>query len=333
MPVHGRQHHAIQEPWFQHNHTRSSFFGCCDSRCHRPVCFPLPTAAEEGWVSGVWSPPVDCAGLPGQACLRCQQSKSRQQCLACAANPAFKQSLLEGALSRGATKADGCGVCYSLDKPDACVACLSNDAPCASCALQVPSGRTPDVASCIECTSKLGGKYAQSCIACAMLGSQQPQGVSRCLSCLDKVSKVACDSTDYQAGCWNPTTKAASCATCASRVSSFDTCVSCLLSKPFSNNCEACTTIADGSKQAQCYKCSAAAAHPGSGCTDCLSYLADPGQVQQCLDCLTSPKTTAAGKQWCFGCQNWCGNREGRAQCVACLGTKQDVYNQACACK
>ena len=300
-----------------------------------PSAHPLVALAGEGWVSGVWSPPKECLGLPGRACLRCQTSSSPQLCLKCATNPAFKLSLLGGALARGMTKAEGCGSCYSSNQPDACVACLVGDAPCAGCALEARSdnGRTLDMASCIDCTSRLGGRYAQSCISCAALGSEQPQKVSNCLSCLDRMSKVACENTDYLAGCWNPAMKASSCATCASRASSYEVCVSCLLSKPFSDNCEACTTLADASKQAQCYKCSAAAAHPGSGCTDCLSYLAEPGQVQQCLDCLASPKTTTAGKQWCFGCQNWCSNSQGRAHCVACLGTKQDAHMQACACK
>lgn len=292
-------------------------------------CGMAVAAAGEGWVSGVWSPPAECTGLPGSTCLRCKQSKSPQQCLACAAN--FKVSPVEGALAPTPSKADGCAACYSSTKAGACVACLTNNAPCASCALQRPSssGSTMDVASCIDCTSKLGGRYAQSCVACAALGSQQPKQVLQCLSCLDRLSKVACDST----GCWNPATKADSCAECASSASSYDTCVSCLLSKPFSDNCGACTTISDSSKQAQCFKCSAAAAHPGSVCADCLRYLQDAGQVQQCLACLQDPKTTPAGKQWCMGCQNWCNSSQGRSQCVACLGTMQNNYLQACACK
>jgi hypothetical protein len=290
-------------------------------------------AAGEGWVSGVWTPPAQCAGLPGSTCLRCQQSKSPLPCLACAAS--FKLSMLEGALGPSLTKADGCATCCNSNKADACVACLTSNAPCASCALQLPSGngRSPDVVSCIDCSKRLGPRYAQSCVACAALGSQQPQQVSKCLTCLDRMSKVACDSTGYLSGCWNPATKYSACATCASSASSYDMCVSCLLAKPLSENCEACTTITDSSKQAQCYKCSAAARHPGSGCTDCLSYLSDAGQAQQCIECLQSPKIGTEGKQWCFGCQNWCKDKQGRTQCEACLGTKHASYTQACACK
>jgi hypothetical protein len=282
-------------------------------------------------VSGFAKQPPECTGLPIRACTRCIRSKDPFNCLKCANYPAFKISMLEGAYSNVLTKADGCSSCYDLSDPTKCLDCLAGNAPCAQCALQQPDASVKlDVTACIDCTQKHGEKFADACTQCSLLGAK-PQQLKECFNCLDEMRPLACDKFDYQAGCWNPRAASGACVTCASRAQRFDTCLTCMKSTPYSDNCETCAVL-DSGKQETCYRCSKAAAHPGSGCSDCLRSLSDPGQLGQCLGCLADPKMGQEGKQWCFGCQNWCNTYATRGKCVACLGTPQDAYMTACAC-
>lgn len=266
-----------------------------------------------------------------RSCTRCIRSKDPANCLKCANNPAFKLGMLEGATYAALTKADGCSACYDSSNPVKCVECLKTNAPCAECALQQPDASIKmDVMGCIDCTQKHGAKFQAACTSCAYLAAKEEQ-LKQCLACLDAMKPVACDKTDYQSGCWNPAMSSGACSTCASRAQNFGTCLSCLKSSPYSNNCETCALL-DASKQERCYKCAKDAAHPGSGCSDCLSYLSDAAQQQQCIECLANPKIGREGKQWCFGCQNWCSTFDTRAKCAACLATPQDAYMTACAC-
>jgi hypothetical protein len=286
-------------------------------------------AAAEGFVSGHANPPAECSGLTLRTCARCASSKDPQQCRQCARNAAQQLSMLESLQTLGPSRADGCGSCYNSTNPAKCVECLVSDAPCALCALQ-DADTTVDVAACIDCTQKHGDRFKAVCNECASLGAQ-PQQVEQCMSCLDAMEPLACDSRDFHPGCWNPKVDVSACRTCASRAADFGVCLDCLRSSPYSANCESCAGLEPG-KQGACYNCSRAAAHPGSGCADCLQNVADPAQLQQCVGCLTNPKIGAEGKSWCYGCMNWCPDFGGRAQCVACLGTPQDAYMRACAC-
>lgn len=237
-------------------------------------------------------------------------------------------------MSVSLAKADGCSACVNSADPAKCVDCLTSNAPCADCALQQPAAdgtTTMDVSACVSCTRKHGETFKAACTSCALLGAK-PQSLGQCMSCLQAMKPLASTSSEYMSGFYNPTLAPSACATCATRAQSFGTCMACLQSSPYSANCESCAGIQDASKQAACYKCSKESGHAGSGCSDCLSYLSDPAQQQQCMGCLTNLKLGKEGKQWCFGCQNWCNTFDTRAKCVACLGTPQTAYGTACGC-
>lgn len=295
------------------------------------ACACVCACAGEGFISGFTKPPPECTSISVRTCTRCIRSQDPFNCLKCANNPMWKVSMLAGALDPSMGKADGCSSCYDSTVPDKCVECLTSNAPCAQCALEQPDAAVQmNVASCINCTQRHGQTFKSACISCSQLGAQ-PESVSQCNSCLEAMKPLACDKTDYNPGCWNPEVHSGACNTCASRAQSFGTCLACMKSSPYSGDCESCALL-DPAKQDDCYHCAKSAAHAGSGCSDCFRDLSDPSQLQQCVGCLSNPKIGAEGKDWCYGCQNWCSTLDTRAQCIACLGTPQDTYWSACSC-
>lgn len=229
----------------------------------------MPCPAGEGYVSGYAKLPSECAGLTLRTCSRCASSKDPSSCRSCANNPSFKLGMLEGAQNLALGKADGCSSCYDSSNRAKCVKCLTDNAPCAECALQQPDASVKvDVGACIDCTQKHGEKYRTACTMCAFLGVKQMQ-VMQCMACLDVMKSVACDKTDWQSGCWNPNYQSNACATCASRASSFGTCLACMRCTPYSDNCELCPLL-DGSKQSECYQCSRKAASADSRCYESM---------------------------------------------------------------
>jgi hypothetical protein len=231
------------------------------------------------------------------------------------------------------------------------VACLESGAECAACALQAREGAASapaaganrstsgatDVPSCIDCMAQTGGgRFRDACLQCAALGAA-PAQLSRCMSCLQRMRPLACDSTDYQPGCWNPAMQPGVCAACASSAANFTSCMSCISASPFSDSCGACAALPGAERQRQCYACSSAAKLPGSGCADCLagSAFSDAAQQQQCVACLSNQSIPAEARAWCVGCQSWCADSSSRAGCEACLGASRrgEAYMSNCACK
>eukprot|EP00882_Tetradesmus_deserticola_P016528 GHRQ01017658.1.p1 GENE.GHRQ01017658.1~~GHRQ01017658.1.p1 ORF type:complete len:482 (+),score=110.57 GHRQ01017658.1:712-2157(+) len=295
--------------------------------------------ATEGWVSGYIVTPAQCgASISARACQRCIASKAPQRCLACAKSTQLKARLLDAVKgsSYGLLPADGCGACYNSSAPEQCAACLYGKKPCAECALQAESFGDPsarmNVAACVNCSAKYGANYSTACISCAALG-KQAASVQKCMGCIARASKVACSNTSYNPTCWNPQRGGStSCSACASSAADYESCVSCIERKPYSDSCAGCATLSDAAKQAKCYNCTKAAGLPGSTCYDCSQYLTDDKAVEQCHQCATNTKAPVDGRQWCFGCQNWCNTYDTRAKCGACLATKQEAYLQACTC-
>lgn len=197
---------------------------------------------------------------------------------------------------------DGCGVCYNSTAPDKCTACLFGKKSCAACATEPDDPRMKmDVSTCIDCTNKYGSSYSSACVNCGALGASSGN-VQKCLTCLQRASRVACSQTAWPPVCWNPEgAGTSSCATCVTSAKDFEACVSCLERKPYTDSCTSCALLPDAARQARCYACAKASNSPYSSCTDCLTYLTDPKAVDQCLSCVTNPKALAEGKQWCWG--------------------------------
>lgn len=146
--------------------------------------------AAEGFVSGHAEPPAKCAGLTLRTCARCAGSQDPLQCRQCARTAAFKLGMLESLQALGPSRADGCGSCYNSTDPAACVECLASNAPSGSAlCTQQPSDATMDVAACIACTQKHGGRFTAAYNECASLGAQ-PRQVSQCMACLDSLQPL-----------------------------------------------------------------------------------------------------------------------------------------------
>lgn len=151
------------------------------------------------------------------------------------------------------------------------------------------------------CSTKYGANYSTPCISCAALGVQ-PASVQKCMGCIARASKVACNDNSYPYTCWNPQTSGStSCSTCASSASHYESCVSCVERKPFSSSCAGCASLGDAAKQATCYNCTKAAGLPGSTCYDCINYLTDARAVEQCAQCAMDTRAPADGRQCCYG--------------------------------
>lgn len=277
-------------------------------------------------MSGFTKQPPECAGMPVLTCARCLRSKDPSSCLKCASTPSFRVGPLEGTQTLRPNKADGCSTCFDSSAPEECVECLTSDAPCGECALMYPDPPLVfDVPACINCTKQHGGTFTVACRQCSFLGAQ-PQRVHQCMHCLEALAPGACNSTYFAPGWAN------ACAACASLDTGFDTCLACMESSPFRNDCEACASLSEVAKRDACYECARSAADVGSGCYECLSSPFDGPQMQQCVECVTSPKTPSHSKGMCYNCQNWCSTFDTRAKCVACLALPQDDYLMACGC-
>eukprot|EP00878_Enallax_costatus_P020676 GHUV01021865.1.p1 GENE.GHUV01021865.1~~GHUV01021865.1.p1 ORF type:complete len:402 (+),score=42.22 GHUV01021865.1:502-1707(+) len=291
--------------------------------------------AGEGWVSGWISIPSQCKGTTPRACQRCLQTPAPDKCITCALNPKLKISLLDQVLGGQypLQAYDGCGSCYSTTNPDKCSDCLFNKKACAACATLTPQlGQKVDVLKCIDCSNKYGPTYTNACTECAELDAKQG-AVDKCLGCVARASKVACSDNGWPTTCFNPATGSGVCATCASTAYDYETCVKCVERKPFSQDCGSCGTLSDAVQQTKCYNCVKTATSYTTACFDCINYLKDSKQVDQCYACVANPKTSAEGRQWCFGCQNWCNTFDTRGQCNTCLHTPAANYIDACACK
>jgi hypothetical protein len=266
-----------------------------------------------------------------RACARCLQSHDPAKCLECAGKPAFQPGMLDSALNAGLTKADGCASCYNASRPLVCLACLATNVPCGECALQQPdSSLTVDVSACVNCTMKHGDKFKTACMACSGLG-KHPDQVDKCLRCLDTMRPLLCKGSEDDTNCWNAEFESGACVAYASWAEDFDICMACMQKSPYSGACQLCSQL-NSCKQAQCYQCVNAASHPGNGCYECLKYVEQPAQQQQCLACMANPTIGEKGKDWCYGCINWCNSYESRAKCIQCLGTPQENYWSSCQC-
>eukprot|EP00879_Flechtneria_rotunda_P001367 GHRR01001518.1.p1 GENE.GHRR01001518.1~~GHRR01001518.1.p1 ORF type:complete len:400 (+),score=52.66 GHRR01001518.1:287-1486(+) len=293
----------------------------------------------EGWVSGWVSIPPQCKGISPRACQRCLASDNLTECLKCANRATQGTTLLASVVapSYQLANADGCATCFSgqTSQTGKCMECLYENKPCAVCALQTPSSGSQrmDVTACINCTTRYGAHFSGPCTSCAGLAATAG-AVTKCMACVARASKVACDSTIYPAGCWNPTAAGGTvCSTCVTSASDYESCVNCVERKPYTDDCVNCASFADTTKQSKCYHCNKKAGSPTTGCSDCLNYIREASGVDQCYQCLMNSKTTAEGKQWCFGCQNWCNSYETRGQCNQCLTTNHSNYVDACVCK
>lgn len=322
----------------------SVYYGRCVSYVHTcsMIADWLPQAlihlicfAGEGWISGWVKAPSQCKGTTPRACQRCLQTTAPDKCLTCALNPKLKISLLDQVSSGGSSLQayDGCGSCYSTSNPEQCTDCLFNQKACAACATQTPQpGQKVNTLKCIHCSNKYGAAYTNVCTQCAALDGK-PGAADKCLACVARASKVACSANGYPPTCWNPESASSACATCASTAANYETCVSCLEHRPYSSDCETCGSLSDVAKQTKCYNCVKSAKSFTTACSDCLNYLTDSKQVDQCYACVANPKTSAEGRQWCFGCQNWCNTYDTRGKCSTCLQTPTANYLDACACK
>lgn len=285
-------------------------------------------------MSGWLKVPAQCKAITPRACQRCLQTPAQGKCISCASNSKLKMSLLDQVYPGGYVLQgqDGCAACYNTTHPDRCTECIFNNKPCAACTTLTPDKtQKVDVLKCIDCSNKYGSSYTTTCTSCAMLAAQ-PGAVDQCLACVARASKVACAESTWPPTCWNPEGATSVCATCATTAKDYETCVKCVERKPYSDSCSGCGSLQDANQQKKCYDCVKTAGSPTSACYDCISYLKDPKQVDQCYACIANPKTTPEGRQWCFGCQNWCNTYDLRAKCNTCLQTKADNYVGACAC-
>jgi hypothetical protein len=290
----------------------------------------------EGWVSGTAAFPKECEGLTLRTCTRCANSKDPAKCRACANRSDLKFGLLQGLYAESPALADGCGLCVNSNQTNMCMACVAAGAPCADCAL-VGDVENPnfDPSACLLCTQKQGPGFVSPCLQCAHSGDIAG-AVSECMSCLDTMAPLACNTTDPnqapKLGCWDTSDpwSMGACGTCVRHPDTTHSgmCMACIHTSPYTNACQRCAVIKDECKQARCFQCVDASQHnPSSGCADCLESLWEPAKQQRCLACMSNPKLSTKAKESCYLCHERCWSPEAAASCVQCLETEQEDYN------
>eukprot|EP00882_Tetradesmus_deserticola_P014401 GHRQ01015313.1.p1 GENE.GHRQ01015313.1~~GHRQ01015313.1.p1 ORF type:complete len:209 (+),score=42.50 GHRQ01015313.1:479-1105(+) len=195
----------------------------------------------------------------------------------------------------------------------------------------------PDIAACLACSAKKGGRYVGACNACA-----QSSSPARCFACLDTQSLQICNTTQQPGrdGCNigpNDQTPCDLCSNAAQSDDVFRQCLACHTDPNVQQECLDCGNIpTTAATQARCFACVKAARFPSfasTGCAACFSSWLMAGKTQSCLQCVESSTTPAAAKASCSSCVDATAARSQALQqkCFSCLkGTQVKDYSATC---
>ncbi|KAF6244122.1 hypothetical protein COO60DRAFT_1708159 [Scenedesmus sp. NREL 46B-D3] len=314
--------------------------GCC-RHCHR-VCSSSSLGRRLDFRHA-----VSIKGLLGPATQRVQavrRSKDPDSCLKCAKDPRgqFSKKPVNYLISKGSKAQNACAVCAGLagaKQKKRCFECILDNKRCSTCVhgARMWGYGKPDIAACLACSAKKGGRYVGACNACAQSSSPK-----RCFACLDTQPLKICNTTQRAGsdGCNigpNDQTPCDLCSNAAQSDDVFRQCLACHTEPNVQQECLDCGNIpTTAATQARCFACVKAARFPSyasTGCAACFSSWLMPGKTQACLQCVESSTTPAAAKASCSSCVDATTGRSQPLQdkCFGCLkGTQVEDYSATC---